>query len=242
MKKGAFSGLLYRELVIMKKSLIIELVVPLCIIAFTFLVVLSFRFGNLILLSDEVKDMIFGSSAFIIKALPAFAVCFIVSAPVNAAGFEIKTIWTRFLRSTPVSGFRLALAKYTIITALTLLAAGGSIGVSALMCAAMGEAFTVTDAAVALVLLALVVIMSVIMQVAVIFFKSTDKGGLAAVGIILIFVAAYKNMIPELTNAELLNFFLEKMVSILPFVPFVIAAALALGLFATTMIYKRREK
>lgn len=249
MKKGAFSGLLYREWALMKKSLVLALVLPFCMTVLSLLVVLSFRFGNLALLSDELKDNIFGDFAFIIKALPALAVCFIVSAPAEASVFEIKTVWTRFLRSTPVGGFKLALAKYTVITALTLLAAGGAIGATALMCRAMGEAFTKTDAAVALVLLAAAVLLSVAMQVATAYFKSTDKGGLAAMGAMLVCLVPVVVLNDDLlsdssvmTGAERINLVMEKIGSALPFVPFVIAGALLLGLVATTMIYKRREK
>lgn len=251
MKKGAFLRLLYREWALVRKPLVIMLISSLSMIVPVFLVMLSFRYGNLSLLDENLKAVIFGDFAFAVKVLPGFSFCFIVSAPAEAARFELKTVWERFRRSTPVSCQRFALAKYTIMTALTLVAAGGAIGATALTCAAMGTAFTASDAALAMALLAVAVIFSVVMQVAVIFFKSSDKGGLAAAGVIFAclfsVIAANRDAISkkvaDLTSIEQLNIFIEKLGDVvLPFIPLVIVASLALGLFATTMIYKRREK
>lgn len=249
MKKGAFSGLLYREWVLLKKSLVIALITSVSAVILSFLVVLSSRYGNLAMLDEGLKAKIFGDFGIAVKAFPALTVCFLVNVPADAAGFETKTVWEHFRRSTPVSGFRLALAKYTIMTAFTLVAAGGVVGVTALMCAALGTSLTASDITVSLVLLAVVVIMSVVMQVSATFFKSPDKSGLAALGAMLVcllpIIAANRDIIAEssdMTVAERLNLLTDKLSGVLPFVPLVIAAVLALGLFATTLIYKRREK
>lgn len=250
MKKGAFSGLLYREWVLIKKPLIITVITSLSTIILAFLVVLSFRYGNLALLDENLKTAIFGDFAFIVKALPVLAVSILVSAPSDSAVSDTNIKWERFRRTTPVSCLRLALAKYTILTALTLLAAGAGIGVMALMCLTMGAAFTASNAAVSLVLLAAVVIFSVAMQVAVTYFKSPDKAGMAVSGVMIAclfpITAANRDIFSAdnsaMSSMERLDILTERFADILPAVPLVIAAALVLGLIATTMIYKRREK
>lgn len=250
MKKGAFSGLLYREWVLIKKPLIITAITSLSSAILAFLVLLSFRYGNLALLDENLKTAVFGDFAFIIKALPVLAVSILVSAPSDSAVIDTNIKWERFRRTTPVSCLRLALAKYTILAALNLLAAGGALGVMALMCAAMDTAFTASDAAVSLVLLAAVVIFSVAMQVAVTYFKSSDKAGLTVSGVMLAclfpIIAANRDIISAddsaMSSMERLDILTKRFADVLPVVPLVIAAALALGLFATTMIYKRREK
>lgn len=249
MKKGAFSGLLYREWVLIKKPLIITVISSLSTIILAFLVVLSLRYGNLALLDENLKAAVFGDFAFIVKFLPVFAVSILVSAPSDSAVIDTNIKWERFRRTTPASCLRLAMARYTILAALTLLAAGGGLGVMALMCAAMDTAFTASDAAVSLVLLAAVVIFSVAMQVAVTYFKSSDKAGLALMGVML-FVCLFPVIVSDnisadssaMTGMERINILTKRCADILPAVPLVIAAVLALGLFATTMIYKRREK
>lgn len=250
MKRGAFSCLLYREWVLIKKPLIITVITSLSTIILAFLVVLSFRYGNLALLDENIKTAVFGDFAFVIKAMPVLAVCVLVSAPADSTMADVNIKWERFRRSTPVSCLRLALAKYTILTVLTLLAAGGALGSMALMCSAMGAAFTANDAAVSLVLLAAVVIFSVAMQVAVICFKSSDKAGLAVSGVMIVcmfpIIAANRDIFSADSSAmsgmERFDILTQRFADALPAVPLVIAAALALGLFATTMIYKRREK
>lgn len=249
MKKGAFSGLLYREWVLIKKPLIITFVTSLSTIILAFLVVLSFRCGNLALLDENLKTAVLDDFAFVIKALPLLAVCLIVSAPSESAATDSNIKWERFRRTTPASCLRFALAKYTVFAVLTLTAAGAAFGVMALMCKAMGTTFTSGDADTVLVLLAVVVIFSVIMQVAVTHFKSTDKAGLAVTGIMMacfvLVIAANRDIFygdPSMTNIEMFDMLAKRFAFMLPAVPFIIAAALALGLLATTMIYKRREK
>lgn len=250
MKKGAFSGLLYREWVLIKKSLVIMIITSLSTIVLSFLVVLSFRYGNLALLDEKLKEAVFGDFAFVVKALPVLAVTTLVSAASDSAVIDTNVKWERFRRTTPASCLRLAIAKYTILAALTLFAAGGALGVMALMCSAMNMAFTVNDAAVSLVLLAAVVIFSVAMQVAVTYFKSPDKAGLTLAGVMCAclfpVIAANRDIISadnsEMSGMERLDILTKRFADVLPIVPLAIAATLAIGLFATTMIYKRREK
>ena len=241
MKKGTFSGLLYRELALTKKPLIITLVSSLSAVVFSVLVVLSFRYGNLALLDEKVKEAIFGEFAFAVKALPALSVCFTIGASSDTAIFDVDTAWERFRRSTPISCFKFALAKYTITAAFTLLVAGSAIGITALMCAVMGTTLAVNDIGIVVIMLTVAVVFCVIMQVSVTFFKSADKGGLVAVGVVMacLFIMIAAN---NLTSVEQYKLLMENGANVIPYAPFIILATLALGLFATTMIYKRREK
>lgn len=250
MKKGAFPGLLYREWVLIKKHLIVTLITSLSVIILAFLVVLSFRYGNLALLDEELKAAVFGDFVLVVKALPVLAVCVLVGAPAEAAVRDADIKWERFRRTTPVSCLRLALAKYAVTAALTLAAAGGGIGTMALMCSALGAEFTEGDAAVALALLAAVVVFCVAMQVGVTLFRSSDKAGLtvAVVMCACLFpiIAANRDIFTSegsgISGMDRLYILTDRLAGALPAVPLVIAAALAIGLTATTMIYKRREK
>lgn len=250
MKKGAFSALLYREWVLVKKPLIVTFIVSLSTVILTFLIVLSFKYGNLAMLDEKLRAAVFGDSALVVRAMPAFTVSLLAGASSDSAVIDANIKWDRFRRTTPASCLRLAIAKYTIVTALTIIATGGTLGVTALMCYVMDAEFTASDAAFSLVLLAIAVIFSVTMQVAVAYFRSVDKAGMAAMGVMaacmIPVIVANRDFFSidnaAMSSTERLNILTKKFADILPCVPFVIAAALAVGLFATTMIYKRREK
>lgn len=241
MKKGSFSGLLYREWALLKKHLIINLISVSSIITLTLLILLSFRYGNLALLDDSLKATITEGLAFPIKLFPVVMICIMVWVPSQSAIYDVKLTWERFRRTTPVSCFRLAFVKYTMIAVVVMLSAGAVLGVTALLCAAMNAVVTVEDIAVAMAIHVFCTLLGVLMQVFVTFFKSQDKAGLAITGLLVICVIPIVFGASQ-TGQDLMNKLTGVCVDVIPFVPFVQIAILAFGLFATTMIYKRREK
>ncbi|MGN0687836.1 MAG: hypothetical protein ACI4KA_07015 [Oscillospiraceae bacterium] len=246
MKKGSFSGLLYREWALTRKMLIIGLIPTVCIIVEALLIVLSFRYGNLAMIKDVLSEKMMEKMktgfATALKLIPAIAPIAIMS---DFAGYEINPVWMRFRRSTPASCFKLALAKYTLLAGTAVVAAVISIGGTVLTCAVLGEEFTIEDMAFCCAVLTLFLVVCIVMQICVLLTGSKDKGGLISMGILLGIMMLFIISNPDFIKREDMERFravVEKLVSLLPYIPVVFVGALVLGLVATTMIYKRREK
>ncbi|MBQ8410856.1 MAG: hypothetical protein IJX15_03885, partial [Ruminiclostridium sp.] len=82
MKKPSFTALLYRELLLLKKSLLIGSIGALIFILFPVLILLSFRFGNLKLIIPE--EAVSGSMT-IIKLMPVMSASLFAMLPSETA-------------------------------------------------------------------------------------------------------------------------------------------------------------
>ena len=250
MKKPSFAALLYRELLLMKKSLLAYGIGSLIFILFPILILLSFRFGNLKLIFPE--DAISGSMT-IIKLMPVMAAAMFAMLPSDNATKDItKPIWEHFRRSTQVSATRLALAK-TIMNvigiAVSLII---SIPLTYIIAYAGGATVTGDDIGLSLLFIAFMALMSVVFAVAIYFFKSVDKGGLVMTGVMVATMFGF--MIPimgELNKLPpghaqrdvIMEAYLNDVIANLaPFTPLMLIGVILIQFALFLFIFKRREK
>ncbi len=250
MKKPSFAALLYRELLLVKKSLLVGGIMSSTFILFPILILLSFRFGNLRLIMPE--DAISGSVS-IIKLMPVMAASMFAMLPSDTATKDItKPVWEHFRRSTQVSALRLALAK-TVMTiigiAVSLII---SIPVTYIIAYAADTTVTGNDIGLSILFIGFMALMSVVFGGAIYFFKSVDKGGLVMTG--FMFAAMFGFMSPimgKLTSlppghAErdvITDAYLNELVTnVAPFAPVILLGVILIQFALLLFIFKRREK
>ncbi len=250
MKKPSFAALLYRELLLMKKSLLAVAIGALIFILFPVLVLLSFRFGNLKLIFPE--DAI-GGSMNIIKLMPVMAASMFAMIPSDAASNDItKPIWDHFRRSTQVSAVRLALAKTVmniIGIAVSLII---SIPLTYIIAYSAGATVTNNDIGLSLLFIAFMALMNVVFGAAIYLFKCVDKGGLAMTGFMFATVFGFMGPIMgELTalppnhperDAIMEAYLSDVITNIAPFTPFMLIGVILIQFALLLFIFKRREK
>lgn len=250
MKKPSFAALLYRECLLIKKSLLVGGICALIFILFSVLVLLSFRFGNLKLILPE--DAMSGSID-IIKSLPVMAASIFSMLPSEAATKDItKPVWDYFRRSTQVSPLRLALAKTVMNVIGMAISLIISIPLTYIIAYAEGAEVTANDIGLSILFVAFMALMSVIFGAAIYFFKSVDKGGLAMVGFML--AAVFGFMSPIMGNLTALppnhperdaifEAHIDKLVTnVSPLAPVILIGVILLQFALLLFIFKRREK
>ncbi len=250
MKKPSFGALLYRELLLVKKSLLVGGITASIFILFPVLILLSFRFGNLKLIIPE--DAISGSLT-IIKLMPVMAASVFTMLPSDSATHDIKKpVWDHFRRSTQVSAMRLVLAKTVMTVIGMVISLIILIPVTYIIAYAAGTTLTENDIGLSLLFVAFMALMSVVFGAAIYFFKSVDKGGLVMTGVM--FAAVFGFMSPimgELNklppgHAErdvIMDAYLGDVITnIVPFTPLMLIGVILIQFALLLFIFKRREK
>lgn len=242
MKKGTFKGLLFREFYIARKNYGYNLIAYFTMAFIGLMALLSYECGNLNrythLINADLKNIIDA----MIKFTPAFTgACFFGGAS-DATPNDEKTAWRRFRTASPVTPFRLALAKYvclfltlTISFALTF----GWLGLYSLL---TGTSLSKMDLGITVTIYAVSVLLIIYMQNIIIWVRTLERT------IIVLMITAYGVTIPILlNNPELLTTEgLDKLkglcIKLIPFTPLIILATFVLGILCTTILYRRREK
>ncbi len=253
MKKGSFSALLCREFFTVRKSIVSYLIMTLIMVPMPFLFLLSFRHGNLGMFIPEDAQWIFlGDDGLSLKLFVLVGGAALAMGASDSIGNDISMKWDRFRRSTPVPPAKMALAKITVQAMFSAAAIVISILLIWLMDIALGVSFSAADAAISLVAVAAITLLSVLALLFVTAFKSLDKGMLVLMGSMMAIVApisissksneqssgaADKEQMMQMTNK-----IMDICTDLLPFLPFIIIGTLALGVVGLTLLYKRREK
>ncbi len=250
MKKPSFAALLYREFLLMKKSLLVGGICSLVFILFPVLILLSFRFGNLKLIIPE--DAMSGSTS-IIKLMPVMAAGMFAMIPSDAASKDIaKPIWDYFRRSTQVSAARLALAKTVMNVIGIAVSLIISIPLTYIIAYAAGTTVTGNDIGLSLLFITFMDFMSIVFGATMYFFKSVDKGGLVMTG--FMFAAMFGFMGPimsELTalppnhperDAIMEAYLSDVITNLAPFTPLMLIGVILIQFALFLFIFKRREK
>jgi ABC-type Fe3+ transport system permease subunit len=146
-KKGSFSALLYRELLLLRKALTTYLIMTLIYCLMPVLVTLSIRYGNLAMLPEHIFNDIRGGNDLMLKLLAVITPCTLSSAASESSVFDTQIKWDRFRRSTPVTPLRMALAKYALVSILLVLSVVVAVGIIGLCTSLLGTSMTKTDIA-----------------------------------------------------------------------------------------------
>lgn len=238
-KKGSFAALIYREVLLSKKSLVTYLVSAAIFSVIPILVILSIQYGNMAMLPENILADIRSNDDIMLKLYAVVSPCMMVLSLSESSVFDAQIKWDRFRRSTPVTPVWMALAKYVLYLSVLMVSVVLSVSVMGLCHALLGTPMTKTDLAVIMALIMVVSILSVLAQVFIMTFRSMDTGMLAMIGC----VAAVVFLIPkEWRDNVSVERLLSSAESLLPLTPVIIALTLALGFGLTVCIYRRREK
>ena len=238
-KNGSFSALLYRELLLLRKSLTTYLIMTFIYCLMPVLVILSIRYGNLAMLPEHFLNDIRGGNDLMLKLCAVISPCMLSSAASESAVFDTQIKWDRFRRSTPVTPFRMALAKYALVSILLVLSVVVAVGMIGLCTSLLGTSMTKTDIAMIMALITIINMMCVVSQTFIMLFRSVDKGMLAMRGCsVVVSFLAYEKLGANITVDRLLS----GAEALLPLTPVILMGILLLGCGLTTFIYARREK
>lgn len=237
-------GLVYQEFLRSRKALIFGTIGAIAVASLFILTALSFRFGNLALLPKVAYEGFFNIISTVALPLVAF-ISGITVQSASSADSESNLLQRMFRKSTPITPFKYAAAKFILMSGYLVLGLALAFGLSTAFCAALEIPFATENIATMFACVEIILLFSVMMTVLQTFLHaSRDKVGLI---LILIFIAPIMvvGLIMTLNNIELnLSFddILRFCTTIFPFSPLIIAVILGVGLFLTTAAFKRREK
>lgn len=234
--------LIYSELVTIQKSICVHLILALLIIICSAVIQLGITYGNL----GKYKEF-----AGLVEIMPMVLVWMISALPLlltecilESTRLDTKANWIKFRLSTPVSAFELALAKYlTMLLTIAgfLVISGIGIGLLALF---GNPAITMQNIQMGIMLGIVMFILVIVMQVAMLQFRSQDKGGLFMLGVLAVFIfPLYQKLSVFREAAENDNF--TMLPALTGYFPNMVMAAILIiivGFALTVMIFKRRER
>lgn len=238
-KSGFFPALVYRELLLCKKSMVICLASMGIFSLIPILAILSLKYGNLAMLPQDILTGIRSNNDLMLTLYAVISPCMLILSVSEASVFDAQIKWDRFRRSTPVTPARLALGKYVFYLIVLAVSVALSVFVMWLCHALLGTPMTRTDFAVIMALIMVISILSVLAQVLIMTFRSVDKGMLAMIGCVAAVVFLLPNEWRTGFSVEWLLGMVEKL---LPWSPAILGAALLLGFGLTVCVYKRRER
>ena len=191
------------------------------------------------MLPEHILNDIRGGNDLMLKLLAVISPCMLSSAASESAVFDTQIKWDRFRRSTPVTPFRMALAKYVLVSILLVLSVVVAVGMIGLCTSLLGTSMTKTDIAMIMALIVVINMMCVVSHTFIMLFRSVDKGMLAMLGCSMAGVF----LIPrEMRNTFSVEGLLKAAEKLLPLTPVILLGILLLGFGLTTFIYARREK
>ena len=252
MKKPSFGALLAREFIGMNKMRRADIIMCLLIIPLPFIILLSFRHGNLgTLIPEDVHWVFLGMDGINLKLFAIMGGAMMTMGSSENMTPDISAKWDHFRRSTPVTHARMALSKMTSQGIFSLVGIALSLLSLWLMDLALGVEFSAADAGLAICIVAGITLFSVLAMLFVTFFRSVDKGMIALLGVIMVvtFILLFDKEAPRVPNEEKLEQAMQfaakaqdLCTEILPFLPLILIGTLLLGFIALTLLYKRRER
>ena len=237
-------GLVYQEFLRSRKALIFGTIGAIAVASLFILTALSFRFGNLALLPKVAYEGFYNIISTVALPLVAF-ISGITVQSASSTDSEANLLQRMFRKSTPITPFRYAAAKFILMSGYLVLGLALAYGLSTAFCAALEIPFAKENIATMFACVEIILLFSVMMTVLQAFLHaSRDKAGLI---IILVFIAPIMvvGLIMTLNNIELnLSFddILRFCTTIFPFSPLIIVGIIASGILLTTAAFKRREK
>ncbi len=252
MKNASFRALLAREFIGMRKMLISYIIICLLMIPMPFIVLPSFRHGNLgTLIPEDVHWVFLGMDGINLKLFAIMGGAMITMGSSENMAPDISVKWDHFRRSTPVTHARMALAKMASQGIFSLVGIVLSLLSLWLIDLALGVKFTAADAGLAIGTVAAITLLSVLALLFMTAFRSVDKGMIALLGVIMavMFLLLFDKEAPRVPNDEKMEQAMQFTAKaqdicaeLLPFLPLILIGTLLLGFVALTLLLKRREK
>ena len=242
MRTATVKSLVYKEFYMARKPLMIEMLNFLIVALMGVLAETSFRSGNLLLLSDVIKDDIKEMVDLCAILCPVLMVCFLTTFIADSSLKDEVTAWKRFCRSTPASHIDFAVSKYVTLLITVLAESAFSFIYTAFICSIIGTPFSALYAAYILAVVALTTLMAVLNHVGILLFHTKDKAGIfmavVLFGIILIPVLTGMNLSDADSAREVVS---QSLIFLLPWMPVMTAVILAVGCAVSAVLLRRRE-
>lgn len=261
MKKGSFTGLLYREYYLGKISYKTALLFYLGSVLLGWLMLLSVKYGNFGLLfgkdlkggiikNKEASEILGLTIILTMKFLTLMSAALMCTVSADTAGKDIMTKWNRFEHCTPITPMRFAAVKTVSSAIQTTLGAILSVVYLFTMDLALGEKLTYGDISLIAVTIAVMSMISILAQIFVTLLKSVDKGWLCTTfllmaSFIIFSVRSNKNTNVTDKTMDISEIFSEVTKVTRKYCPMMlIMLGVSFGLLFVSMylLYKRREK
>ena len=240
MKKGSLKGLIFREIYSNRKSYISATLLFFDVSVFMILVQLSLQIGNLSKLPDFVGEFKNDFTLIMIYA-PVIMAAYIGSAE-QATVRDCKKGWMRFQYTTPVSEFRFSLVRYMCILVGTLIGYLFGLLHTAIICGMSGMAFDYTMLATVTALVVFAVLFNTVLGVLIQVFGSIEKAGIVLLGVCMSAALVFFSNVSQNESDAMAEKLTNLSETLLPFMPLIFIAVLALGCGLSTLVLKRREK
>ncbi len=248
MRRKKILGLIYKDLYMGRKQLLTSFCSSVLIAVFAIVILLSFRYGNLKLLEENSRSVLFNYSLFVAKYLPVMGFCLCANSIAEISVREEMTKWVSFRHTTPVSPFRFALAKYITMLSLGILSIGLSMGYLKMVDEIFDLPVNHRQFAVVLLVAVLAGFMSVTLQIFMIMFRSTDKAGIAMVVTLVVLAVIIRVIyvaVPAAFDFGPINSINDIEAIVWDnkwFILVVYILEYFVGFMVTAWLYKRREK
>ncbi|MCR4779856.1 MAG: hypothetical protein K5876_02030 [Ruminiclostridium sp.] len=259
MKKGSFSGLLYREFYLSRKSYITGLIMFAATAVFGWLILMSFHYGNLAKMIDVVAGENADPSAFdfdgikqkmtdtvylLMKGMPGLMAMTFLFSGTDIAGKDEVSIWQRFAKCTPVTPALRAFVKMLMTLIASSLSVGLAVGYILFIDLLAGTPLTYTELACVVTAAAAVTVLSVVAQIYIRAFRGMDKGMLALIVTVIVTEVTIMviNSPSKKTNDQAELDLAALCEQVFPFTPLIFAGAFAAGFAVLYIMYRRREK
>lgn len=241
--KTPFLPLVWRELQLCSKKLYINMAFTAVLSIIGILFPLSFKYGNLKMLFEEIPSsqlwqyMHYGIIAYIGYMFSAFS--FVASESVIE---DTKKKWVIFLKSTPITPCRLAMAKYVFKSVMLVFQLLLSFIYAGIICSLCDKSFDIKVSAIILILAAFMLIFSTLMEIFAHLTSSTDKAGLCTMGVMLAATFALMPFFEGMSFGEIVKSFAKSCDTFVAVVPVVMLIVFSIGFICTMFLYRRYEK
>lgn len=242
MKIPAIKSMVYKEFYMAKKTLLLGMLSFLIFAVMGILAEISFQIGNLALLSDAIKDDIKEMVDLSVILFPVFMVCSLTSFIADSSLKDEMTAWKRFCYAVPASYIDFAVSKYAALLIAVLAEIAISFIYAAFICSIIGAPFSALYTAYILAVVALTTLMAVLSHVGVLLFHTKDKAGLFMFAVLLGTILIPAFVMTNYSDAELGREVVDRsMIFLLPWMPVMTAAVLAVGCAVSAVLLRRRE-
>lgn len=262
MKKGSFTGLLYREFYLGKSSYLAGILFFAGSALLGWLSLLSLKYGNFgslfgkdlsggIIKNKEASEIFKFMILMFMRYIPASMSCFIgAGAFVDVACKDVMNKWNRFGHSTPVTPLRFAAVKTISILIPTAISFMLAVFYMFTIDIGLGESFTYREFSITAFFMLFMVVLGVLSQIFIMLLKDRDKGMLCTMAVLMIptYIVSFINAKNERESGKEENFqeifkkTTEKMQEYCPLILIVTAVLFAVLFVSMYLLYKRREK
>ncbi len=236
MNKRLFKSLLYREFYVARRFYVLGILIYFMFIVVSLLALLSCQWGNLHQYSHLMSESVKKGLDSVIRFAPVIIATSFFEGAMDSVPSDEKIGWRRFRIACPATPFQLALAKYSCLFLTMLISFVMAMGWLGLYNLLTGTPVNSKDITFLLGIYSAEVLLYLIIINLTIWLGNSDFAVFIFLGIFFGSFIIIALMDPDFSKTKAFG------ISLLPFTPLIILVLFLLGIFCTTILYKRREK